>query len=89
MRVHLQSGVSLVLIAALSPSAQAQVPADTLAIVANQVRIQGNRCEKPSAVERDASLSKPGLPVWILTCGEDRYRVELIPHKQARVTRLD
>ena len=57
MRVHLQSGVSLVLIAAPSPLAQAEVPAETLAIVANQVRIQGNRCEKPNAVERDASLS--------------------------------
>jgi hypothetical protein len=66
------------------------VPADALVVVANQVRLQGHKCDKPSAIERDLFLSKPGLPVWLLTCGgEGRYRVELIPHKQARVTPLN
>jgi hypothetical protein len=65
------------------------VPAEALAVIANQVRLQGHKCDKPTAVERDVFLSKPGVPVWLLTCGEGRYRVELIPHKQARVTRLD
>jgi hypothetical protein len=89
MLTVLLSGAALVLIAALSPVAQAQVPAEALVIVANQVRLQGHKCEKPTAVERDVSLSKPGLPVWLLTCDEGRYRVELIPHKQARVTPLN
>jgi hypothetical protein len=66
-----------------------EVPAEALVVVANQVRLQGHKCEKPSAVERDVFLSKPGLPVWVLTCDEGRYRAELVPHKQARVTRLD
>ena len=65
------------------------VPAEALVVVANQVRLQGHKCDKPSAVERDVFLSKPGLPVWVLTCDEGRYRVELIPHKQARVTQLN
>jgi hypothetical protein len=65
------------------------VPAEALVVIANQVRLQGHKCDKPSAVERDVFLSKPGLPVWLLTCGEGRYRVELIPHKQARVTQLN
>jgi hypothetical protein len=66
------------------------VPAEALVVVANQVRLQGHKCDKPSAIERDLFLSKPGLPVWLLTCGgEGRYRVELIPHKQARVTPLN
>jgi DNA repair exonuclease SbcCD ATPase subunit len=65
------------------------VPAEALAVVANQVRLQGHKCDKPSAIERDVFLSKPGLPVWLLTCGNGRYRVELIPHKQARVTPLN
>ncbi len=89
MFVSLTVRVISLFIAALSPVARAQVSADAVAIVANYVRVQGLRCEKPSAVERDSSLSKPGLPVWILTCDEHRYRVELIPHKQARVTPLD
>jgi hypothetical protein len=49
-------------------------------------RVQDLGCEKRSAVERDLSLSSR-LPGWILTCDEHRYRVELIPHKQTRVTR--
>jgi hypothetical protein len=65
------------------------VPAEALVVLANQVRLQGQKCDKPSAVERDVFFSKPGLPVWLLTCGEHRYRVELIPHKQARVTQLN
>jgi hypothetical protein len=83
------TGAALIFFAALSPDAQAQVQAEALLVVANQVRLQGHKCDKPSAVERDVSLSKPGLPVWLLTCGEGRYRVELIPHKQARVTPLN
>jgi hypothetical protein len=65
------------------------VPAEALVVVANQVRLQGYKCNKPSVVQPDVFLSKPGLAVWLLTCGEGRYRVELIPHKQARVTQLN
>jgi hypothetical protein len=89
MLVPIASGVALGMIVALSPSAMAQAPAEVLAIVTSQVRLQGHKCDKPSGIERDVSLSKPGLPVWVLTCEEGRYRVELVPHKQARVTRLD
>jgi hypothetical protein len=89
MLARITSGVALGMIAALSPAALAQAHAEVLAIVTSQVRLQGQKCDKPSGIERDVSMSKPGLPVWVLTCEEGRYRVELIPHKQARVTRLD
>ena len=89
MLIPLLTGAALIFFAVLPPDAQAQVAAEALVVVANQVRLQGHKCDKPSAVERDVSLSKPGLPVWLLTCEEGRYRVELIPHKQARVTPLN
>ena len=37
-------------------------------VVADAVRSQGYACAEPSAVERDPTLSRPDLPVWILTC---------------------
>jgi hypothetical protein len=75
--------------AALSSAAAAQQDAEALQVVADQVRTQGYACANPQTIQRDPDLSRPDLPVWILTCENNRYRVELVPDMQARVTQLD
>jgi hypothetical protein len=72
------------------PTAQAQDSTIALEVVATTVRTQGFPCEKPSSAQRDAQLSKPNLPVWLLTCESVRYRVEIMPSgRRARVTKID
>jgi hypothetical protein len=74
----------------LLPTAQAQESAVALEIVATAVRTQGFPCEKPSSAQRDAQLSKPNLPVWLLTCESVRYRVEIVTAgRRARVTKIE
>jgi len=77
--------------ALLGPTDQSQAQDNALAlqIVTAAVRTQGFPCEKPSIAERDAALSKPNLPVFLLTCESNRYRVEIVPKLRARVTKLD
>jgi hypothetical protein len=81
--------VTVAWIVALSSAAAAQDEAEALQVVADKVRTQGYVCANPQAVQRDPDLSRPDLPVWILTCENNRYRVELVPDMQARVTQLD
>ena len=76
----------LAVLAGLSSGAGAQQDAEAMQVVADEVRSQGYACAEPSAVERDAALSRPDLPVWILTCEGGRFRVELVPDMRARVT---
>jgi plasmid stabilization system protein ParE len=76
-------------IAALSSAAAAQQESEALQVVADQVRTQGYACANPQGIQRDPDLSRPDLPVWILTCENNRYRVELVPDMQAKVTQLD
>jgi hypothetical protein len=76
-------------VAALCSVAAAQQNSEALQVVADQVRTQGYACANPQGVQRDPDLSRPDLPVWILTCENNRYRVELVPDMQARVTQLD
>jgi hypothetical protein len=89
MRSPFQIGALLALSSLVLPAAQAQSPAEALGVVADQVRAQGLPCSQPSGIERDPSLSRPDLPVWVLTCDEGRYRVELVPDMRARVIPLD
>jgi hypothetical protein len=63
-----------------------ETPAETLAI---QIRKQGYPCEKPVSAERDAERSKPDEAVWVLKCGNARYRMRLIPDMAAKVERLE
>lgn len=44
-------------------------------IIADQIRDQGHRCDKPVSAQRDPTLSQPDLPVWILQCANATYRV--------------
>jgi hypothetical protein len=72
-----------------SSAASAQAEAEALQVIADQVRLQGFACATAQSVQRDPDLSRPDLPVWILTCDNNRYRVELVPDMQARITTLD
>ena len=81
--------VTVAWIAGLSSVAGAQQDSEALQVVADLVRTQGYACANPQGVQRDPELSRPDLPVWILTCENNRYRVELVPDMQARVTQLN
>ncbi len=66
--------------------AQSETPAN---IIAAQIRKQGFKCNNAQRAERDKHLSKPDLPVWILTCEDATYRVRLIGNMADRVEKLD
>ena len=71
---------------ALAAVAQTDTPAT---IIAAQIRAQGYGCTLPVAAERDRQASAPNEAVWILSCGNARYRVRLVPDMAAQVTQLD
>jgi hypothetical protein len=79
----------LAVLAGPSSGARAQQDSEAINVVADAVRSQGYACAEPSAVQRDEALSRPDLPVWILTCEGGRYRVELVPDMRARVTPIN
>ncbi len=58
-------------------------------IVAAQLRRQGHACKTAKNAKRDKHDSKPGEEVWILTCDNATYRVQLVPHMGAKIERLD
>jgi hypothetical protein len=73
-------GGSLILNAAgTSVAVDAQAEDETPAnIIAAQIRKQGFTCDTPERAVRDKDLSKPDLPVWIVTCENATYRVRLV-----------
>jgi len=82
-------GGSLVLNAAgtsAADDAQSETPTN---IIAAQIRKQGFKCDNADRAERDKDLSKPDLPVWIVTCEATTYRVRLIGDMADRVEKLD
>ena len=73
-------------------SALASVAAETNAaaeIVAAQIRAQGYACTRPVTAVRDQAASQPNAAVWVLSCGNARYRVRLVPDMAAQVTQLE
>ena len=62
----------------------AEVPKEVVAV---QIRKQGFECKNPQSAERDQS-AEPDQNVWILTCENARYRVNLIPRMAAKVKKL-
>ncbi|WP_244540432.1 hypothetical protein [Hyphomicrobium sp. CS1BSMeth3] len=54
-------------------------------ILMAHIRMQGFACDEPRNAERDAKASKPNVTVWVLSCGNARYRVTLIPDMKSRV----
>ena len=85
-RAFIQISALAGVIAGLSPGASAQQDSEAIQVVADAVRSQVYACAEPSAVQRDEALSRPDLPVWVLTCEGGRYQVELVPDMKARVT---
>jgi hypothetical protein len=80
--LHAHAGGLMILALSLDPIlAMAQTAEDSGAdggaasIIADQIRDQGHRCDKPVSAQRDPTLSQPDLPVWILQCANATYRV--------------
>jgi len=57
------------------------------ALVADQVREQGNACAEPATASRDPSVDDDA--VWLLTCADAKYRVRLVPDQAAVIENLD
>ena len=86
--VDLAVAVALTCLSALaSVAAQTDTPAE---IVAAHIRTQGYPCTPPVRATRDRqAVSQPDVNVWILSCGNARYRVRLVPDLAAQVTQLE
>ena len=84
-------GGSLILNAAgTSVAVDAQAEDETPAnIIASQIRKQGFTCDNAERAVRDKDLSKPDLPVWIVTCGNATYRVRLVGDMTDRVEKIN
>src|SRR5262249_20401881 len=83
--VDVAAAVALTWLSALAGLAE-EMPADTIAA---QIRTQGYACTGPVAAARDRVASRPNETVWLLQCGNARYRVLLVPDVAAQVTQLD
>lgn len=79
---------SAMLIAGAAPACAQAAAEETWVIIAAQIRAQGYPCSKPTTASRDADLSKPDRPVWILRCEDATYRVRLAPGMASSVERI-
>ena len=70
--------------------AAAGPPADSEAarVAADTVRSQGFPCAEPISAQRDQGQAKPDEAVWVLVCGDGRYRVRFMGDTRAKVERL-
>jgi len=57
-------------------------------MLAAQIRLQGYVCDKAIGAKKDAKHSRPDYAVWVLNCGNARYRVGRAPDMAARVEPL-
>ena len=78
----------MVLTCVSAVASTAAEPDPAAVIVAAQIRAQGYACTPPVHAVRDPAASRPDVAVWVLTCGNARYRVRIVPDMAARVTRL-
>jgi hypothetical protein len=76
---------ALAFIGGPAASATAQDESVDVTVVADQVRSQGFECDNPRFAERIAAESAPEEPVYLLTCENATYRVQLVPDQAARV----
>ena len=86
--IDLAVALALTCLSALaSVAAQTDAPAE---IVAAHIRTQGYACTAPVSASRDQqAAARPDVKVWILSCGNARYRVRLVPDMAAQVTQLE
>jgi len=61
----------------------------TAEMLADHIRRQGHRCDKPLSAVRDAARSKPDEAVWVLKCANVTYRLTLIPDMAWKVEQLE
>ena len=54
-------------------------------ILADQIREQGNTCDRAEDAHRDEALSKADEPVWILKCSNAVYRIRMRGNMAAEV----
>lgn len=67
------------LLAGLAGTAVAQGQEAPKDVIAAHLRIQGYRCDAPKSARRDPQASRPDEQVWLISCGNARYRVRLAP----------
>ena len=85
---RLAAGVALTLGALLVSDALAEE--NVAEIVAVHVREQGHACDKAESAKRDKKAATPAAEaVWILTCSNAVYRVQLVPDMSAKIQRLE
>ncbi|MGH6941742.1 hypothetical protein [Hypericibacter sp.] len=60
-------------------------PVRARSILADQVREQGHACSNAIEAHRDPELSRPDMPVWILSCSNATYRISVRPDMAARI----
>ena len=65
-------------------------PADSEAarVAAETVRDRGLPCAEPVSAQRDQGQAKPDEAVWILVCGDGRYRVQYMGEMPPKIERL-
>jgi hypothetical protein len=78
------------MITAATAAAAAGNVADSEAakFTSDAVRAQGLPCAEPTSAQPDPAASKPDERVWILACGDARYRVQLMGDMPAKIERL-
>jgi hypothetical protein len=86
--MDLAAAVALTCLSALAGMAAEPGDGAAAEIVAAQIRSQGFPCTTPVSAVRDSAVSRPNVTIWVLTCGNARYRVRLVPDMAAQVTQL-
>jgi hypothetical protein len=78
--------IAALAVPALSLAAVADEASDDGAIVAAKVRSQGFECAEPVTATRDEAQSKPDQAVYVLSCANATYTVQLVPDEAAKIT---
>lgn len=78
-RVATKGSVRLCILAGLAAATAAQGQESPRDVIAAHLRIQGYRCDAPKSARRDPRTSRPDEQVWLISCGNARYRVRLVP----------
>ena len=61
----------------------------TAEMLADHIRRQGYRCDRPLSAVGDAARSKPDEAVWVLKCTDVTYRLTLIPDMAWKIEQLE
>jgi hypothetical protein len=75
----MKRGVGVFLVAGTLAATAALGQESPKDVIAAHLRTQGYQCDAPKSARRDAQASRPDEQVWLITCGNARYRVRLVP----------